>query len=243
VYHLAALNGTQKFYSIPWRVLRDSTLPTIHLLDRYAGTDIDYFFYAGSSEAYAGTITTFGWDVPTSEDVPLTIDNPLNLRWSYGGSKLHGELACIAAAGELNVPVAIGRLHNAYGPSMGNHHIIPDFIHRAKERQFQLFGYENTRSFIYVDDAITSIIAVAENAKGEIINIGGPDEFTMLEIGNLLMELGGWKGEIELQPAPEGSVLRRAPNISKLRSLVDVESFVPLREGLQRTLDNYLGAK
>lgn len=239
VYHLAALNGTQKFYTQPWQVLKHSTVPTINLLDEFGARNIDFFFYAGSSEAYAGTVTRFGWDVPTSEDVPLSIDDPRQLRWSYGGSKLHGELACFAAAAELRVPVSVGRFHNAYGPWMGNHHVIPDFIERGKRGVFELFGYENTRSFIYIDDAIEAVKIVANNAIGEVVNIGSPLEITMIDMARILMDEAGWVGEITAHEAPAGSVLRRAPEVSKLATMMDTSAFVSLNQGLRQTLRAY----
>ena len=99
LFHLAALNGTQNFYEKPYEVLRHSTLPAFALIDKYVVTRAvrNRFVYAGSSEAYASTISVFDWAVPTKEDVPLCIDDPTNARWSYGASKLHGEvLTCVA---------------------------------------------------------------------------------------------------------------------------------------------------
>lgn len=239
VYHLAALNGTQKFYEQPWQVLKHSTVPTINLLEEYGRRGVGFFFYAGSSEAYAGTITRFAWQVPTTEIVPLTIDDPKQLRWSYGGSKLHGEIACFAASAELGIPVSVGRFHNAYGPFMGNHHVIPDFIERAKNGVFELFGSTNTRSFIYIDDAIESVKVVARKSIGDIVNIGSPTEVSMHDMATVMMEVAGWSGEIVAHNAPPGSVLRRAPDIAKLSTLMDTTQFVPLREGLRRTLIAY----
>src|SRR5699024_2198988 len=70
VFHLAALNGTQNFYSSPWQTVKHSTLPTLLLLERYAGTGLEFFFYAGSSESYASVVSQFDWEIPTGEDVP-----------------------------------------------------------------------------------------------------------------------------------------------------------------------------
>lgn len=240
VYHLAALNGTQKFYSDPWKVVRHSTVPTLTLLERYGREPIEFFFYAGSSEAYASSITKFGWEVPTSENVPLGIQDPREVRWSYGGSKLHGEIAVFAAAVELGTPAVVGRFHNAYGPNMGIHHVIPDFIERGKNGVFELYGANNTRSFIYIDDAIDSVIAVAKNAVGEVVNIGSPNEITMIDLANVIMEEAGWVGDVKHFDAPVGSVLRRAPNISRLAEILPVEQFIGLNEGIKRTLPSYL---
>jgi UDP-glucose 4-epimerase len=240
VYHLAALNGTQKFYSDPWKVVRHSTIPTLTLLERYGREPIEFFFYAGSSEAYASSITKFDWEVPTSENVPLGIQDPREVRWSYGGSKLHGEIAVFAAAVELGTPAVVGRFHNAYGPNMGIHHVIPDFIERGKNGIYELYGANNTRSFIYIDDAIDSVIAVAKNAVGEVVNIGSPNEITMIDLANVIMEEAGWVGDVKHFDAPVGSVLRRAPNISRLAEILPVEKFIGLNEGIKRTLPSYL---
>ena len=240
VYHLAALNGTQNFYTRPWATLRHSTMPTLLLLEHYSHLEPDFFFYAGSSEAYASTVTVFDWAVPTGEEVPLGIADPKQVRWSYGGSKLHGEIACFAAQAETGLPVVVGRFHNAYGPDMGIHHVIPDFIERGKQGVFELYGSTQTRSFIYVDDAVAAVTVLAEKARGEIVNVGSPDEVTILELARVIMDEAGWAGEIVEHPAPAGSVERRAPDTTRLQSFVDTNQFVPLREGVRRTLQNYL---
>src|SRR5208283_4525621 len=94
IFHLAALNGTQNFYKRPFDVVRCCTLPTMNLLEFYGRTkQVTRFVYASSSEAYASAVSKFSWQVPTDESVPLVIDDVSNIRWSYGGSKLHGEIA------------------------------------------------------------------------------------------------------------------------------------------------------
>ena len=241
VFHLAALNGTQNFYTDPWKTLKHSTVPTIQLLEHYAALEPEFFFYAGSSEAYASSVTRFDWPVPTDEAVPLGIDDPKNVRWSYGGSKLHGEIACFAAQAELGIPVVVGRFHNAYGPDMGIHHVIPDFINRGREGVFELYGASNTRSFIYIEDAVRAVVAVAEQARGEVVNIGSPDEISMRELARVIMAEAGWHGDVVEFDAPAGSVERRAPDVTRLGEYLDTTGFVPIGEGIRRTLPSYLG--
>jgi len=241
VFHLAALNGTQNFYSHPWKTLWNSTVPTVMLLNHYAKLDPDFFFYAGSSEAYASSISDFGYMVPTPEEVPLGISDPKEPRWSYGASKLHGEIACFAAQAEFDLPVVVGRFHNAYGPRMGIKHVIPDFINRGKSGVYELYGASNTRSFIFIDDAVDAILAVSDKARGEIVNIGSPHEVSMRELAKIIMKEAGWEGEVVEYESPPGSVMRRAPGTQKLRSFVDVDAFVDLEEGIRRTVYHYLG--
>ena len=236
VYHMAALNGTQNFYSQPFATMKHSTVPTILLLEHYAQWPLDFFFYAGSSESYASVVTRFGWEIPTGEDVPLGITDSRELRWSYGVSKIHGEVACFTAAAELGVPAVVGRFHNVYGPEMGTHHVIPDFIERGEKGVYSLYGATQTRSFIYIDDAVRAVVAVAENAVGEVVNIGSPDEVSMIDLAQTIMDQAGWAGQIEQFDAPSNSVERRAPKVERLGELIDTQGFVPLSEGIHRVL-------
>jgi UDP-glucose 4-epimerase len=247
VYHLAALNGTQNFYERPMAVIRASTLPTLFLAERYGAQPqpLKRFIYAGTSEAYASTVTRFGWPVPTAEDVPLGIEDVLNPRWSYAGSKLHGEIVTAQAARSLGFPMTIIRYHNAYGPRMGDKHVVPDFMARMREGRYELFGHADTRSFIYVDDAVRATILAAETpaCAGEIVNVGGAREITMLELGREMLRIRGLEAEIMLHPSPAGSVKRRAPDLAKLQRLTGFSERVDLEQGLRATAAYYLDGR
>lgn len=243
VLHMAALNGTQNFYERPFEVVRCCTLPTMFLLERY-GPDpaLKRWVYAGTSEAYASTVTRFDWPVPTAEDVPLSLADVTNPRWSYAGSKMHGEIATTNACRAFAKPWTIIRYHNAYGPRMGDKHVVPDFLTRAREGVFALYGWEDTRSFLYIEDAVRATIAVAQApaCENEIVNIGGERELNMLELGRMMMQVGGFEGEIALHPSPAGSVKRRVPDVSKLKRLTGFTEQVSLEDGLKRAAAWYL---
>lgn len=244
VYHLAAMNGTQNFYTSPFEVVCNSTLPTLHLLRHYSQSGrLRRFIYAGSSESYASTVSEFDWPVPTAENVPLCIADPRNVRWSYGASKLHGEVACFAAEAEFGIPSSIIRFHNVYGPRMGDKHVIPDFLLRAFDGVYELYGFSDTRSFIYVDDAVRATVCVGESdrCKNEIINVGGDYELSMITLGEIIMRHLGIDQEIRCFPSPQGSVRRRAPDLSKLFELTDYRPRVALEQGLRQTIDYYKG--
>lgn len=243
VFHMAALNGTQNFYERPFEVVRCCTLPTIFLLEKYGPLNIKRFIYAGTSESYASTVTRFNWPVPTSEDVPLSIDDPSKARWSYGGSKMHGEIATHNAARHFRLPYSVIRYHNLYGPRMGDKHVVPDFYIRARKGIFELYGYEDTRAFMYIDDGIAATIAVAyaENCSGQTVNIGAQKETRILDLGREMMEAASLKGEIVLHPSPPDSVKRRAPDVSKLLALTDFFEKWTLKDGLRETARFYLG--
>lgn len=245
VYHFAAVNGTANFYERPFTVLENCTVPTILLLKRYAGHGgIRRFVYAGSSEAYASTVSRFDWPVPTAENVPLCIEDPTNVRWSYGGSKMHGELAAFAAAKQYGIPVMVVRFHNSYGPRMNDKHVIPDFIARARRGVYELYGYKDTRSFLFVTDSVRACVMAAEsdNIKDEVIHIGGEPEISMLDLGKMILRLMGKGGEeIALYPSPAGSVNRRCPDLGKLRAATGFKPLVSLEDGIKTVLEQWSG--
>jgi nucleoside-diphosphate-sugar epimerase len=244
VYHLAALNGTQNFYERPLDVLRSCTMPTVNLLDRYGRSgDLERFVFAGTSESYASTVSKFDWPVPTDEDVPLSIDDVLNPRWSYAAGKINGEVAAFAAARQHGTAVTVIRYHNVYGPRMGDKHVIPDFLARARDGIYELWGYEDTRSFLYVDDAVSATVRLGTcvDAEGAVVNVGSDREVRILELGRMMMETCGFEGEIMLHPSPPGSVPRRCPDITKLRELIGFDETSTLDEGLRETARYYIG--
>lgn len=241
VFHLAAMNGTANFYDRPLTVMENSTLPTLNLLRKFESSQtLKRFVYAGSSEAYASTVATFGWEVPTGEDVPLSIDDPMNPRWSYAISKLHGEIACVAAATELELPFTVVRFHNVYGPRMGDKHVIPDFVNRAIKGVYKLIGWADTRTFIYVSDAVRATAALAHSPKAanQIVNVGGELEISMKFLGEKILEIMGISGTIDLLPSPSGSVARRAPKLDKLKEITGFSAEVSLEKGLSETIAN-----
>ncbi|HEY6815834.1 MAG TPA: NAD-dependent epimerase/dehydratase family protein [Croceibacterium sp.] len=242
VFHMAALNGTQNFYERPMDVIRCSTLPTILLVERFGRIGLTRMVYAGTSESYASTVTRFGWPVPTAEDVVLSIDGVENPRWSYAASKMHGEVVTAQGGKSYGFPWSIIRYHNVYGPRMGDRHVVPDFFERMREGRYELFGHEDTRSFLYIDDAVRATLAVGETPEcaGQIVNVGSVEEITIRELGQRMLAARGLHAEMVLHPSPSGSVRRRAPDISKLRRLTGFEQRISLDEGLAATARFYL---
>jgi UDP-glucose 4-epimerase len=235
VYHLAAINGTQLFYDIPWDVFINSIKPTINLINFYKDRKLKRFVYTSSSEVYA-SLTDLGMNkIPTPEDCSVGFANVLNPRWSYGGAKLSGEIALISASHQFNLDFSIIRYHNVYGKDMGLNHVIPDFIERGKQGIFQLNGSKNIRSFIYIKDAVDATILVANSnkAQGQIINIGTDETLTMRQLSEKIMQIFGWEGKVEEFPAPDGSTMKRCPDIRFLRDQLGFQPKFSLTSGLQ----------
>lgn len=186
VIHLAAYNGTKHFYEKPFDVIRHSILPTQYLLERYAGK-VQKFLFAGTCESYAGAIDMFDYPVPTDEKVPLIVSDITNPRWSYGGSKIVNELQVLAAHHQYQQSFVIMRYHNVYGPHQVDH-FIPEFIDRALTNNFKLFGHSNTRSFMYIDDAVDATLKILNSVEDEIINIGTQDEISIHNLAKIILE-------------------------------------------------------
>jgi nucleoside-diphosphate-sugar epimerase len=238
VVHLAAHNGTKHFYERPLDVIRDSVLPTQYLVDRYAGK-IKRFVFTGTCESYAGAVDLFDWPVPTDETVPLVVSDVTNPRWSYGGSKIINELQITAAHSQLKQEYAIIRYHNVYGPGQVDH-FIPEFYKRAKTGDLSLKGWENTRSFMYISDAIeaTSQVIFESQCANQIVNIGVDDEKSIKDLATIILCEAGIVGELTLEPAPLGSVKRRCGDITKMTKLLNFVPKVSLTEGIRKTLES-----
>jgi len=244
VYHLAAINGTKNFYEIPDEVLRVGVLGVFNILDWFKNLNKGKILFTSSNEVYASIINLTGRPLPTPETVALGIEDVFNPRWSYGGSKIIGELLFINYAKKYQFPYSIVRYHNSYGPRMGNEHVMPNFFEKIikKENPFIIYGAENTRSFCYIDDTIraTQLVMESEKTNGEIINIGNDqEEISMINLARKMFEMFDFHPEIDIREAPLGSVLRRIPDLSKIRKLTGYEPKISLAEGLRKTMAWY----
>lgn len=246
VYHLAAINGTENFYNIPDQVLRVGVVGTLNVLDWFAKKKKGKILFSSSSETYAGALKILSGDfpIPTPENVPLVIDDPSNVRWSYGAGKIIGEVAFYsysAANGMDNFSIV--RYHNIYGPRMGFEHVIPQFIERIErgDDPFHIMGGTETRTFCYVDDAVAATRMVMErgDTNGKVIHIGRSEgEISILDLANKIFSVAGVQPEIEIRPAPEGSVKRRCPDVQELSNLGFSPKF-SLDNGLERIYQWY----
>ena len=244
VFSLAALNGTSRFYSNPWTVLESSTLPTLLVIRKYAGRAP--FLYTSSSEVYAGSVEIGIATIPTKEDVVLSIADIHNPRWSYAMAKMHGEMALVAAAKELGLLGSIVRYHNIYGPDMGIDHFIPDFIGRVKMGVAEIFGGNNTRSFLHIDDALNGTLLALEKAsdKVPIFHLGTENEMTIEAAAEKILKVMGCEGlDLVVHSAPEGSVSRRCPDISKAIEILGWTPLVSIEEGIKTIVDEYQNGK
>jgi len=244
VHHLAFVNGTEFFYSQPDLVLDVGVRGMINVIDACRQHKVGKLILASSSEVYQTPP-----QVPTDESAPLSIPDPLNPRYSYGGGKLISELMAINYGRKYFERVLIFRPHNVYGPDMGFEHVIPQFalrLHRLAQAQpsgklrFEIQGTgADTRSFCHVDDLVAGVMVMRD--KGEhlgIYHVGTMEEVTIAELARRVARVAGREIELVAGAPAAGGTPRRCPDISKLAGL-GYKPRVPLDQGLPPTLDWY----
>jgi dTDP-glucose 4,6-dehydratase/UDP-glucose 4-epimerase len=247
VVHLAYKQGTQTFYEEPRQVLDVAVRGMLNVLDLCEQWGIGELMLVSSSEAYQVASV-----VPTPETIPLTIPDPLNPRYSYGGGKITCELMALAwqRTGVLD-RLQIVRPHNIIGPDMGWEHVIPEFckrmniLVREKPRGIIPFPIQGsgleTRSFCYVDDCINQMRVVQESGPAhgaEIYHLGVEDERTIADVAQAVADC--YLREIKIIPGklPQGSPPRRLPDTAKVRALAG-NSSVPFKTAIERTVAWY----
>ncbi len=224
IFHFAAIVGVQYVSDHPYETMSVNMRTTLNVLDHAIKNGCRAFFFSSSSENYAAGVDHGFVSVPTPEDVILSIDDIELPRWSYAASKIAGESAVFGAARLAKFTPIVVRFHNVYGPRMGPTHVIPELMERAKKRvdPFPVYGVDQTRSFLYVEDAgraLVTLLRAALVGKGGIYNIGSPVETRISELAQMIFDVSGFFPRVDAKPAPPGSVQRRVPKIDKLTAL------------------------
>jgi len=236
-FHLAAINGTKNFYDKPELVLDVGVKGTINIIELVKKYNVKKFIYFSSSEAYQKP--NF---IPTKENEELKVPNVFNPRFSYGGSKIIGELLTINYLKKSKTKFYILRPHNVYGPNMGSDHVLPELINKLKKNKntLKIVGDGNdSRSFIYVTDAVNAIIKVSMKGNpNEIYNIGSNDEYNIKQVVKHLCNILNVKVKIIKGPRHLGSVSKRLPDIKKLKKL-EHKNKIDFKKGLKKTIDFY----
>ncbi len=171
--------------------------------------------------------------------------NPIGPRSCYDEGKRCAETLFFDYHRQHRLPIKVIRIFNTYGPRMhpNDGRVVSNFIMQAlRGEPITVFGDgQQTRSFCYVDDLIEGMLRFMDIGPEHIgpLNLGNPGEFTILELAELVIALTGSRSIIERRPLPQDDPKQRRPDISKAKALLDWEPKVPLRDGLERTIDYF----
>ena len=236
--HLAFINGTKHFYEKPDLVVDVGIHGMVSVNEAVRRNDIANIIMFSTSETYQGKV-----EIPTPETVTLSIPDILNPRYSYGGAKIALELMTVHLTSKFVESWKIVRPHNIYGPNMGLDHVIPQLFQKAVEATSDSLSIEGdgtqTRSFCNIRDFQNAIgLIIEDDSKSEIYNIGTNEEISIYDLAKRIIDISGKSLTIQKSELPRGGVLRRNPDISKIKDL-GFEQLISLDAGL-RDYHNYL---
>ena len=241
VFMLAAIVGVDKVNAVPHEVIRINSLLLLNSLEWLRASSCNRVVFSSTSETYA-TIEAFGYDVPTNESVPLSIEDVSHPRFTYAITKMLGESGFINYSRQGYFESVVVRYHNVYGPNMGFRHVIPHLVERFQkyEEPFLIYGHDQTRAFNYIDDAVLgTVLAVEEGRNKEIYHIGDSDEISIETLTRFVGKILGYQGSYEYAPTFPGSVSRRCPDITKAKNDLDYFPSINWKEGVTSTVRWY----
>lgn len=231
IFHFAAINGTENFYSNP-NMVTENNIELDLATFKFAKKNNSKIIYASSSEVVAGTI-----ELPTQEETDVFIENIHNSRWSYRLTKIVSENYLVNS----NLNYLIVRFFNVFGADSRQGHFVFDIIDKIKRNDRKLTGARETRSFCYIDDAVKSLLEIFDKEQNKVLNIGNDEEISIKEAADIISEiLFHKKVEWELIDSRPGSTSRRCPNIDKLRQAIpdyDPDNFSSSIEKMNRVLE------
>jgi dTDP-glucose 4,6-dehydratase len=234
VYHLASPASPIDYLRLPLHTLKVGSYGTHHTLG-LAKAKRARFLLASTSEVYGDP-----QQHPQSESYWGHV-NPIGPRGVYDEAKRYAEALTMAYHRQQGVDTAIIRIFNTYGTRMRPHdgRAIPTFLRQALAgRPITVFGDgSQTRSFCYVSDQIRGMIALAESGHHDPVNVGNPDEFTLLELAETVKQLTGAESEIVFEALPVNDPRQRRPDITLAEQLLGWSPEIALRDGLRRTIE------
>ena len=235
ILHFACPASPVDYMNHPIHTMKVDSLGTLNTLGLAKAKGARYVF-ASTSEVYGN---------PTVHPQPETYwgnVNPLGPRSVYDEAKRFSEALTMAYHREHGIDVRIVRIFNTYGPRMriDDGRVIPNFVSQAlRGEDLTVYGDgSQTRSFCYIDDLVEGIyrVAMKEDIGGEVFNLGNPEEWSILDLAKLILDLTESPSRIKFVDRPEDDPDRRRPDITKAKKVLGWEPKVSLREGLERTI-------
>lgn len=239
VYNLACAASPKHYQSQPVETMKTSFLGGLHALE-IAKAGNARILQASTSEVYGDPLVH-----PQPETYWGNV-NPHGARSCYDEGKRSTEALFYSYRQLFGLDTRIARIFNTYGPRMrpDDGRVVSNFIVQALQgKPLTIYGDgSQTRSFCYVDDLVEGLVRLMNCEPEhtlEPVNLGNPNEFTVLELAEIVLELTGSRSEVVFHELPADDPKIRQPNIARARQTLDWEPEVPLRKGLARTIDYF----
>ena len=236
VLHMASPASPKDYLEHPIETLDVGSIGTRHTLELALAKGARYLL-TSTSECYGDPavhpqVETYWGNV-----------NPVGPRSCYDEAKRFAEALTMAYHRARGLRTNIARIFNTYGPRMklDDGRVVPAFLHQALlGLPMTIFGDgSQTRSFCYVTDLVDGLFRLMGSEERYPVNLGNPNELTILEFAERIRRLTGSKSELSFEPLPEDDPRQRQPDIAKARTLLGWEPLVPLEEGLTRTVEHF----
>ncbi len=239
VLHFASPASPVDYHSLPIETLEVGSLGTFNALE-LALKNKSKYLVASTSEVYGDPETS-----PQKESYWGNV-NPIGPRSVYDEAKRFTEAVSFAYKRKYGLDVKIIRIFNTYGPRMRKNdgRVVPNFISQALNNEpFTIYGDgKQTRSFCFVSDLVAGIYKVMNSNISTPVNLGNPNEFTMLELAEVVSSAAGIGLKTVNMPLPEDDPKQRKPDISKAQKELGWEPKIQLKEGISKTMEYFRNA-
>ena len=236
VLHFASPASPIDYLEMPIQTLKVGSLGTHNTLGLAKAKDAKYFI-ASTSEVYGDPHVH-----PQTEDYWGNV-NPVGPRGVYDEAKRFSEAMTMAYHRYHGLDTRIVRIFNTYGPRMrpDDGRVVSNFIVQAlKGEPLTIYGDgSQTRSFCFVEDEVRGLIALFDSDENDPVNIGNPNEFTINELAEVVLEITGSSSTVERHPLPTDDPTQRKPDITRAKEILGWEPSVQLREGVERTVEYF----
>jgi UDP-glucuronate decarboxylase len=238
IYNLACPASPIHYQHDPTQTIKTSVLGAINMLD-LANRGNSKIFQASTSEVYGDPLIH-----PQTEDYWGHV-NPIGPRACYDEGKRCAETLFFSYHQQHNINIKVARIFNTYGPNMhpNDGRVVSNFIVQAlKGEPITIYGDgSQTRSFCYVDDLIEGFIKLMNSADGVSgpINLGNSNEFSMLQLANMVIDLIGSSSKLVFKPLPQDDPKQRRPDNTLAKELLNWQTNVQLQDGVKKTIEYF----
>lgn len=235
ILHFACPASPVDYLNHPIHTMKVDSLGTINTLGLAKAKRARYIF-ASTSEVYGDAQVN-----PQPETYWGNV-NPIGIRSVYDEAKRFSEALTMAYHRKHIIDTRIIRIFNTYGPKMriNDGRVVPNFITQAlKNEPITVYGDgTQTRSFCYIDDLIEGIfkVAIKEDLNGEVINLGNPEEYKIIDFAQIIKELTNSKSSIVFKPLSQDDPKQRKPDITKAKKILKWKPNLELKEGVKKTI-------